>query len=47
MLLVTGFYKNQVFSLFVVVKRSANYEEIVRVGNLRAGFQQDPIVLLF
>ena len=41
------FLKNQVFSLFPIVKMSANYAEICRVGNLEADFQQVPLVHFF
>ena len=34
------FLKNQIFSLFPIVKMNANYAEICRVGNLGADFQQ-------
>ena len=34
------FLKNQIFSLFPIVKMKANYAEICRVGNLGADFQQ-------
>ena len=34
------FLKNQIFSLFPIVKMNANYSEICRVGNLEADFQQ-------
>ena len=32
------FLKNQIFSLFPIVKMNANYAEICRVGNLEADF---------
>ena len=32
------FLKNQIFSLFPIVKLNANYAEIGRVGNLGADF---------
>ena len=32
--------KNQIFSLFLIVKMNANYEEICRVGNLEAVFNK-------
>ena len=41
------FLKNQVFSLFPIVKMNANYAEICRVGNLEADFQQVPLVQFF
>ena len=41
------FLKNQVFSLFPMVKMNANYAEICRVGNLEADFQQVPLVHFF
>ena len=34
------FFLNQIFSLFPIVKRNANYAEICRVGKLVADFQQ-------
>ena len=34
------FKKNQIFSLFPIVKMNANYEEICMVGNFEADFQQ-------
>ena len=33
------FLKDQIFSLFTIVKMNANYAEICRVGNLEADFQ--------
>ena len=41
------FLKNQIFSLFPIVKMNANYAEICRLGNLEADFQQVPIVHFF
>ena len=41
------FLKNQIFSLFLIVKMNANYAEICRVGNLEANFQQVPLVHVF
>ena len=41
------FLKNQIFSLFPIVKMNANYAEICRVGNLEADFQQVPLVQFF
>ena len=41
------FLKNQVFSLFPIVKMNVNYAEICRVGNLEADFQQVPLVQFF
>ena len=38
------FLKNQIFSLFHIVKMNANYAEIYRVGNLETDFQQVPLV---
>ena len=35
------------FSLFPIVKMNANYAEICRVGNLKAHFQQIPLVHFF
>ena len=32
--------KNQIFSLFPIVKMNTNFAEICRVGNLKANFQQ-------
>ena len=40
-----GFLKNQIFSLFPIVKMNANYAEICRVGN--ADFQQVQLVQFF
>ena len=37
-ILVSGFQKNQIFSLFAIVKMNANYAEIYRVGNLGGRF---------
>ena len=39
--------KNQIFSLFPIVKMKANFTEICRVGNLEADFQQVPLVQFF
>ena len=39
--------KNQIFSLFPIVKMNANYAEICRVGNLEPGFQQVPLDQFF
>ena len=36
--------KNQIFSLFLIVKMNTNYAAISRVGNLEADFQQVPLV---
>ena len=36
--------KNQIFSLFPIVKMNANFAEIYRVGKLEAEFQQVPLV---
>ena len=41
------FIKNQIFSLFPIIKTNANYAEIYRVGNLETDFQQVPLVQLF
>ena len=41
------FLKNQIFSLFPIVEKNANYAEICRVGNLEASFQQVPLVHFF
>ena len=41
------FFKNQIFSLFPIVKMNANYSEICRVGNLEADFQQVLLVQFF
>ena len=41
------FLKNQIFSLFRIVKMHTNYAEICRVGNLVADFQQVLLVLFF
>ena len=32
--------KNQIFSLFPIMKMNANYAKICRVGNLEVDFQQ-------
>ena len=39
--------KNQIFSLFLIVKMNANYAEICRVGNLEADLEQVPFVQFF
>ena len=39
--------KNQIFSLFPIIKMNANFAEICRVGNLEADFQQVPFVQFF
>ena len=39
--------KNQIFSLFPIVEMNANFEEICRVGNLEADFQQVPFIKFF
>ena len=44
---VITFLKHQIFSLFPIVKTNANYAEICRLGNLKADFQQVPLVQLF
>ena len=41
------FLKNQIFSLFPIVKMNAYYVEICRVDNLEADFQQVPHVQFF
>ena len=41
------FLKNQMFSLFPIVKMNAYYAEIYKVGNLEADFQQVPLVQFF
>ena len=41
------FLKNQIFSLFPIVKMNENYAEICRVGNLEADFQQVSLVQFF
>ena len=41
------FLKNQIFSLFPIVKMNARYAEICRVGNLGADFQQVQLVQFF
>ena len=41
------FLKNQIFSLFPIVKTNANYAEICRIGNLESNFQQVPLVHFF
>ena len=38
------FLKNQIFSLFPIVKLNANYAEICRVGNVESDYQQVPLV---
>ena len=45
-ILVIGL-KNQIFSLFLIVKMNANYAETFRVGNLEADFQQVTLVQFF
>ena len=39
--------KNQIFSIFPIVKMNANYAEISRVCNLEADFQQVALVQYF
>ena len=39
--------KNQIFSLFPIVKMNANYAEKCRVGNLEVDFQQVLLVQFF
>ena len=41
------FLKNQIFSLFPIVKMDANYAEICKVGYLELAFQQVPLVPFF
>ena len=41
------FLKNQIFSLFPIVKMDVNYAEICWVGNLEADFQQVLLVQFF
>ena len=41
------FLKNQIFSLFPIVKLKPNHAEICRVGNLEPNFQQVPLVQFF
>ena len=41
------FLKNQIFSLFPIVKMNANYAGICRVGKLEADFQQVPLVQFY
>ena len=41
------FVKNQIFSLFTIVKMNANNAEICRVGNLEVNFQQVLLVHFF
>ena len=41
------FLKNQIFSLFPIVKMNTIYAEICRVGNLDADFQQAALVQFF
>ena len=41
------YLKNQIFSLFHIVKMNANYAEICMIANLEADFQQVPLVILF
>ena len=41
------FLKNQIFSLFPIVKMKPNHAEIYRVGNLEPNFQQVPRVQFF
>ena len=39
--------RNQIFSLFSIVKMNARYAEICRVGNFEADIQQVPLVHFF
>ena len=41
------FSKNQIFSLFLIVKMNPNYTEICWVGNLEADFQKVLLVQFF
>ena len=41
------FLKNEIVSLFLIVKMNANYAEICRVGNLEADFQPSPLIHFF
>ena len=41
------FLKNQIFSLFPIVKMNAYYAESCRTGNLETDFQQVPHVQFF
>ena len=41
------FLKNQIFSLFPIVKMNANYAKICRVSNLETDFQQVLLVHFF
>ena len=41
------FLKNQIFSLFPIVKKKPNHAEICRVGNLEPNFQQVPLAQFF
>ena len=41
------FLKNQIFSLFPIVKMKPNHAEIYREGNLEPNFQQVPLVQFF
>ena len=46
-ILIVGFLKDQIFSLFPIVKMNASYAEICRIRNLEADFQQVPVVQFF
>ena len=39
--------KNQIFSLFSIVKMIAKFAEICRVGNLEVDIEQVPLVQFF
>ena len=42
-----GFFKNQIFSLFPILKMNTNHAEICRVDNLEADFQEILLVQFF
>ena len=44
---IQWFLKNQIFSLFPIVKMNANYAEICNEGKLEADFQQVLLVRFF
>ena len=39
--------KNEIFSLFPIVKMATNYVQISKVDSLEAGFQNVPFVYVF
>ena len=46
-ILVIGFLKNQIFSVFPIVKTKPNHAEICKVGNLEPDFQLVSFVQFF